>query len=72
MKQSTRHYGWSKSKMAWEAAKQREKSKWGAVVVLTEIRIFRREGTHICLWLIHVDVWQRPSQYCKVIILQLI
>ena len=22
-------------------------------------------------WLIHVDVWQKPSQYCKVIILQL-
>ena len=23
----------------------------------------RREGTHVCLWPIHVDVWQRPSQY---------
>ena len=23
------------------------------------------------LWLIHVDVWQKPSQYYKVIILQL-
>ena len=22
------------------------------------------------LWLIHVDVWQKPPQYCKVIILQ--
>ena len=32
---------------------------------------FRREGTHLCLWLIHVDVWQRPSKYYKVIILQL-
>ena len=28
-----------------------------------------REGTHVCLWPIHVDVWQKPSQYCKVIIL---
>ena len=28
-------------------------------------------GTHVHLWLIHVDVWQNPSQYCKVIILQL-
>ena len=27
-------------------------------------------GTHVHLWLIHVDVWQKP-QYCKVIILQL-
>ena len=22
-------------------------------------------GTHVCLWLIHADVWQRPSQYCN-------
>ena len=26
---------------------------------------------HVYLWLIHIDVWQKPSQYCKVIILQL-
>ena len=25
---------------------------------------------HKYLWLIHVDVWQKPSQYCKAIILQ--
>ena len=23
------------------------------------------------LWLIHVDVWQKPTPYCKAIILQL-
>ena len=23
--------------------------------------------THVHLWLIHIDVWQKPSQYCKVI-----
>ena len=23
------------------------------------------------LWLIHVDVWQKPTQYCKAITLQL-
>ena len=34
-------------------------------------RGFKREGTHVCLWPIHVDIWQRPSQYCKIIILQL-
>ena len=33
---------------------------------------FRREVTHVCLWPIHVVTWQRPLQYCKVIILQLI
>ena len=32
---------------------------------------FKKEGTCIHLWLIHVDVWQKPTQYCKVIILQL-
>ena len=28
-------------------------------------RSFRREGTYIYLWLIHVDVWQNGNQYCK-------
>ena len=28
-------------------------------------------GTHVHLWLIHVNVWQKPSQYCKAIIFQL-
>ena len=28
-------------------------------------------GTHLYLWLIHVNVWQKPAQYCKVISLQL-
>ena len=32
---------------------------------------FKREGTYVCLWLIHADIWQRPTQYCKAIILQL-
>ena len=31
----------------------------------------RREGTHIYLWLIHVTIWQKPTQQCKAIILQL-
>ena len=29
------------------------------------------EETYVYLWLIHVDVWQKPTQYCKAIILQL-
>ena len=28
-------------------------------------------GTHVQPWLIHVNVWQKPLQYCKVISLQL-
>ena len=32
---------------------------------------FKREGLFIYQWLIHVDIWQKPTQYCKAIILQL-
>ena len=28
-------------------------------------------GSHIYLWLIHVNVWEKSPQYCKVISLQL-
>ena len=28
-------------------------------------------GTHVHPWLIHVSVWQKPLQYCKVTSLQL-
>ena len=27
----------------------------------------RDGGTHVPPWLIHVNVWQKPPQYCKVI-----
>ena len=29
------------------------------------------EGTYVYLWLIHVDVWKKPTKFCKAIILQL-
>ena len=32
---------------------------------------FKREGTHVYLWLIDVDIWQKPTKFCKAIILQL-
>ena len=28
-------------------------------------RRFKRERTYVCLWLIHVDVWQKPIECCK-------
>ena len=31
---------------------------------------FKREETYVYLWLIHVEVWQKPIQYCKAIIFQ--
>ena len=30
---------------------------------------FKREGTCVYMWLIHSDVWQKPGQYYKTIIL---
>ena len=30
---------------------------------------FKKEGTCVYLRVIHVDVWQKPTQYCKAIIL---
>ena len=30
--------------------------------------MFKREGTYVYLWLIHVDVWQKSTQYCKIIL----
>ena len=32
---------------------------------------FKREGTYVYLWLIHVDVWQKTTKFCKAIIFQL-
>ena len=32
---------------------------------------FQREGTYVYVWLIRVDVWQKPAQYFKAPILQL-
>jgi len=32
---------------------------------------FKRKGTYVYFWLIHVVVWQKPQQHCKAIILQL-
>ena len=32
---------------------------------------FKSEGRYVYLWLIHADVWQKPTQYCKAIILKL-
>jgi len=32
---------------------------------------FKREGTYVYLWLIHADVCQEKTKFCKAIILQL-
>ena len=40
-------------------------------VTIQRGRGFKEEGTYIYLQLINVDIWQKPTQYCKAIILQL-
>ena len=32
---------------------------------------FKMEGTYVYLWLIHAEVWQETTTFCKIIILQL-
>ena len=32
---------------------------------------FKKEGIYVYLWLIHVEVWQKTTIFCKAIILQL-
>ena len=34
-------------------------------------RRLKWEETYVYLWLIHVDILEKPTQYCKAIILQL-
>ena len=43
---------------------------WGGMGWELEVE-FKRKGTYVCLWLIHFYVWQKPTQYCKAIFLQL-
>ena len=33
-------------------------------------REVKRKGTCVYLWHIHVDVWQKPTQFCTAIVLQ--
>ena len=41
---------------------------WDAV---RDGRDVQERRAYVYLWLIHVDVWQKPTQYCKAIVLQL-
>ena len=31
----------------------------------------KKERMCVYVWLIHVDVWQKPAKFCEVVILQL-
>ena len=45
--------------------------EWDGVLRGREIQEGAREGIDVPLWLIHTVVWQKPTQHCKAIILQL-
>ena len=44
-----------------------KKNDTNELIYKTEIE----EGTYVHLWLIHVDVWKKPTQHWKAIVLQL-
>ena len=49
-------------------------SPWGRRVrheSVTKHSTAQREGTYVQLWLIHADVWQKTTKFCKAIILKL-
>ena len=41
------------------------------LLMVIESICIRRKGTYVYLWLNHVDIWQKQTQHCKAIILQL-
>ena len=45
--------------------------EWDGVLRGREVQEGEREGIDVPLWLIHTVVWQKPTQHCKAIILQL-
>ena len=45
--------------MTWEVQIQRSVTTWKAGMGWEAGERFRREGTYVYLWLIHVDTWQK-------------
>ena len=60
------------SSSAWWHGEPKPGALWQARGVGKEVgEWFKKEGSYLHVCLIHVDVWQKPTQYCKTIILQL-
>ena len=53
------------------ALERRRWFSWFGIKIPSSGREGQDGETHIHPWLIHVNVWQKPTQYCKVISLQL-
>ena len=59
---------WRREALSWEELFCDNVEGWDGI---GDGRRFKREETYINLWLIHVDMWQKPTEYCNAIILQL-
>ena len=58
----------------WKCSAGHRDPKPGALGQPREVGLggrFKRAQTSVYLQLIHADLWKKPSQYCKLIILQL-
>ena len=51
----------------WSRAPKASVTTWRDGVGREVGRGFKKKGTHVCLWQIYTVVWQKPSQYCKVL-----
>ena len=54
--------------MSLRKQSKRKIEGWGGRKVGGQVK---REGIYVYLRLIHADVWQKPAQFCKSVILQL-
>ena len=48
--------------------RQKKEGRWDGV---RDGRGFKREGTYVCLWSIHVDRWQKPSKYYSYLLIEI-
>ena len=62
-------YGSLAMKSVWITFKDPKADKQRGGMELGMGGRFKREGPYVYLWLIHVDVWQKPTQYCKAVVL---
>ena len=54
-----------------EEAKKNVKTTYRGGMEWEVVGRFKREWTYVYLWMIHTDVWKKPTQYYKAIIPQL-
>ena len=66
------HCAWPSGQSHWAPTHSLGIISVGELALEELHELFTGWGIHVYPWLIHVNVWQKPLQYCKVISLQLI